>query len=122
MKCIFINVLENRYPEVVDILPENHIFSDMLRCDWLDFCYREIDGKKYTFIVDDVGLYRENPKPAVIDENLEVHLVGNVLIFGFPDNEGELTELTTDDIKAIMRRTISIKKSGAEVGHVGLLI
>ena len=122
MKGIFINVEKNRYPEVVDIEQENYIFQDYLNCDWMDFAYREIDGKKYTFIVDDTGLYKENPKPAIIDEDLDVHMVGNVLIFGFPDRDGELTGLSKEDIKSIMKHTVEIRKKGDEFAHVGLLI
>ena len=129
MKAIFLDVEKGKFPEVVDIEPENDVITKMLDCEYLDFAYLDIEGKKFTFAVDDVGLYKVAPKPAVIeaiekDGNIEydVRLVGNVLIFGYPTFEGDLTALTTEDCKLLIKHAIHVIKKENEAQNCALLI
>lgn len=129
MKAMFIDVEKGKFPEVVDINPENDLITKMLGCEYLDFAYLDIEGKKFTFAVDDVGLYKEKPKPAVIeaiekDGNIEydVRLVGNVRIFGYPTFEGDLTALTVDDCRLIIKHTIQVTNKENKAQNCALLI
>lgn len=96
---------------------ELHELYKLVECDTIDIIKRCIGGKLYALIIDDNGKICEEEKmvsaltvcddtlpPAIFNtgENdiLEI-LVGNILIAGLPDDEGELTPLTDEDVKNI---------------------
>ena len=102
MKVIFLNVLENALPVVLDIENKNEVFYKYLQCDAIDVAYRNFNGKRYTVICDDMGYFREgNLKVALFQkENKGNPIVGNVII-SKTDTFGELTDLSEDDIKNV---------------------
>ena len=121
MKAIYINVLDNEVPRVVDIAPELEDIYNLIKCDAVDFATRVINKKRFTFIADDIGLLKENPIASVINDNFKVEFVGNVLIFGYPDDYGELTGLTKQDIKDILTLQFKIYDNKKDF-HYGLII
>lgn len=105
MKVIFLNVLENALPVVLDIENKNEVFYKYLQCDAIDVVYRNFNGKSYIVICDDMGYSREgNLKVALFQkENKGYPIVGNVII-SKTDTFGELTDLSEDDIKNVFSR------------------
>lgn len=121
MKAIYINVLDNEVPRVVDINPELEDIYNLIKCDSVDFATRVINKKRFTFICDDIGLLKKKPIASVINDNFKVEFVGNVLIFGYPDDYGELTGLTKQDIKDILTLKFKIYDNKKDF-HYGLII
>lgn len=102
MKVIFLNVLENALPVVLDIENNNEVFYKYLQCDAIDVAFLKFNGKSYIVICDDMGYSREgNLKVALFQkENKGYPIVGNVII-SKTDTFGELTDLSEDDVKNV---------------------
>lgn len=81
-------------------------YYQRLYCNLIDIVYRTVGGKKYAFIVDDEGLLKDRPIASAIEpRNLitfDNALVGSLLVTGLPDEDGELTSLTDEDVANIM--------------------
>lgn len=74
-----------------------------LDCDTIDIVVRDLGGKRYDIICDDVGLLKPN-KVAIVDRDFSPMIVGNIAITN--DNGfGELTSLTDDDVEHILKCT-----------------
>lgn len=72
-----------------------------LECDCFDIAQRKIGDKYYDIFVDDIGLFKDDPRVTALTEDGEPMLVGN-LIFANHDNQGNTTSLTDEDIDNIM--------------------
>lgn len=79
-------------------------FYRLIDCDTIDIVTRKIGRRYYDIICDDNGLFADGPKISAIDDCGSIMLVGNLLIAGLHDEEGELTDLTDDDIAYIADR------------------
>lgn len=89
-------------------------FYQLLHCSSIEIVTRRIGSayrtgaygrgyRRYSIICDEEGALIEDPKISAINDYGDVMLVGSLLIVGLPDDEGELTDLTDDDIKHIRR-------------------
>ena len=80
-------------------------FYDLLRCRTIDIVTRKIGirGRAFDIICDDEGTFADDPKISAIDNLGRAMLVGALLIVGPADDDGELTSLTSGDIRLIRR-------------------
>lgn len=99
MKALNINA-KNGKIEVVDAkgLDDYYKYCD---CDIIDVVQRTIGGKVYDIVCDDEGLLKANPIISAISSKMEPMLVGNLLIFGQANFDGEFTPLTDSDVEHI---------------------
>lgn len=96
MKALLLNVYENRV-ELID--PKGlEDYYRLIGCRMIDIVNRGIKGKRFDIICDDEGTFVENPKISAIDDFGQAMLVGNLIVTGGVDSEGELTDLTEEDI------------------------
>ena len=72
-------------------------------CDVIDIVKRCIGGKYYNIICDDEGLLKENIIISAIDTERKPMLVGNLIVAGDTDDEGELLSLTDKDVDNILK-------------------
>lgn len=81
-------------------------FYNLLDCNLVEMPERKIgarNGRYYTVICDEEGLFAEQPKISAIDNMGQPMLVGNLFICNTDYENGELKSLTDDDIKYISR-------------------
>ena len=79
-------------------------YYGLIGCDCIDIVTRKIGRKVYDIIVDDEGLLKDDPIISAIDDFGRVMLVGSMIICGLADAEGELTDLSDNDIRYIKKR------------------
>ena len=79
-------------------------YYDLIHCDCIDIVTRRIGRKWYDIICDDEGTFVDDPLISAVDDFGRVMLVGNLIICGLANGEGELTDLTSNDIKYIKKR------------------
>lgn len=99
MKALLLNVQENRVEQVNPCELED--YYELIGCKTIDIANRSIAGKRYDIICDDEGLLVENHKISAIDGLGQPMLVGNLIIAGEADAEGNLTALSDADIEHI---------------------
>lgn len=95
-------------------------FYENLKCDIFDIANRNIGGKRFDIYVDDVGLFRENPKVSAVRINgndIEPMLVGNLVIANH-DAHGNTTSLSDDDISLIIDSLIGVMKYDNKIDFV----
>lgn len=66
----------------------------LIDCDVIDIVKRCIGGKYYNIICDDEGPLKENIIVSAIDTERKPMLVGNLIVAGDTDDEGELLSLS----------------------------
>ncbi|MBQ9713701.1 MAG: hypothetical protein IJV83_00070 [Clostridia bacterium] len=106
IKVLYLNVQENKRPAVMEIPSDREVFKQLIGQKELGFTSRYISGKRYTIIHDDMGRLRPLAKLSMTDSRLDAPIVGNIIITGAEDKEGDLTSLTNSDIKAIDERKL----------------
>ena len=79
----------------------------LIGCDCIDIVARKIGNKYFEIICDDEGLLKENPRISAVDKNMKPALIGNLLIAGPVDEDGELTSLSDEDISIIKDNILS---------------
>lgn len=100
MKYLLIDVINNDVRLVeADGLDD---FYKLLNCRCIDIIHRKIGDIECTLIIDDEGLLKDDPIVSAIDVNGSPCLVGNILIASAKTVDGELTELTNEDVQDIM--------------------
>lgn len=99
-KMYLIDVIDGKN-RAVDIEDSLESFYQALHCGIIDIVTRKIGGKPYAIICDDEGLFSEFPIVSAIDNDDSCMFVGNILVSGPADEEGELTELTPQDVENI---------------------
>ena len=98
-----IRLVSPTYLKEVDITPSLDEYYAAIGCDTVDFAVRDIEGRPYVFICDDVALLKDGIVATVISKSdTNRNLVGNVLVFGC-DNALEPIALTDDDIATIKK-------------------
>lgn len=80
-------------------------FYQLLHCRTIDIVKRKIGirGRAFNIVCDDEGTFVDDPRISAIDNLGRAMLVGALLIVGPADDEGELTGLTSGDIRLIRR-------------------
>lgn len=118
IKVIFLDVENGKGPEVIEIKDELDSYLQTLRIDTIDIIRRNIAGVSYQIVCDDEGLLKENPTLSAVDVNSVGQLVGNLIITGLSDGEGNLTGLNKNDVDRIMERftyTLNLNKGWGTV-------
>ena len=73
----------------------------LIDCEYDEMPCRRIKHKMMTVICDEEGLFKSMPvKSAICDDANEI-MVGNLLIAGLSDEDGNLTSLTAAEMKAV---------------------
>lgn len=101
MRGLLLNVVEDK----VRIVEANGLddYYRLMGCSVIDITQRKIAGKYYDIICDDEGLLKENPKISAITHMGQPVLVGNLIIAGEADADGNLTDLLDTDILHLYR-------------------
>ena len=87
-------------------------YYNLIGCEYVDIIHRRIGDVEVEIVLDDEGLLVENPKPSGISVDGTPMLFGNLLIAsGRVTEEGELTELTEEEIDEIMDNVATITTS-----------
>ncbi len=73
-------------------------YCRLIGCDCIEIANREIRGKRFDIICDDEGLLKAEPQVSAVNGRGEAMLVGNLIICGEADVEGNETSLTEEDI------------------------
>ena len=78
-------------------------YYKLIGCRTIDIISRSIGDVRVEIVIDDEGLFVENPKPLAISVDGTPMLFGNLLIAsGRVTEDGDLTELNQDEIEALM--------------------
>lgn len=101
MKVIYLNVLENKKAQVIDIAGELDEFYRLIKCDTIDITKRKIGENYYDIICDDEGLFAESPKISAINNLGEPMLVGNLIVCDANESTGELKSLTDEQVAEV---------------------
>lgn len=93
----------NQIARSVDAVDELDAHYSLLDCDMIEIHSIRIAGnpKTYDVIMDEEGTFKDDPKISALDIFGRPLFVGSLLITGTADEEGELTDLTDDDIDFI---------------------
>ena len=106
IKVLFLNVQENKPPEVMEIEDDIHVFYKLIGYEDMDITRRFISGKWYQIICDDCGRLRPQAKLSLCDSAMLQPIAGNIIITGAADRFGELTSLTDADVEEICDRKL----------------
>lgn len=101
-KMLFIDVTNE---DVKVVTPASyHEYHDLIGCRCFDVTRRRVGDEKreYEFICDDEGLLKSNPIISALNGS-EVMLVGNLLVAGKVDFEGDFTDITDDDVNYLKK-------------------
>ena len=89
-------------PHVVEVKKDKlNEFYKLLECDAIDIVKRKIGFNNYYIVCDDEGLLKKSIPSAIKIPSLDIALVGNLLIFGSVDDEGDLIGLNEEQQKEI---------------------
>ena len=101
MKYLVLDV-ENRVVEVVEANTLDDYYR-LIGCRCIDIVSRTIGDVRVEIIIDDEGALVNNPKVSAIDIDGAPMLFGNLLVAsGRVTEDGELTELTQEEVDEIM--------------------
>lgn len=107
MKFLFLDV-ENREVKTVEANDLEDYYR-LIGCRTIDIVSRTIGDVKVEIILDDEGALVNNPKVSAIDIDGTPMLFGNLLVAsGRVTEDGELTELTQEEIDEIMDNIATI--------------
>lgn len=101
-KALFLDTV-NKATRVVDVSTLEDYYK-LIGCRCIDIVTRKIGRKVYDIICDDEGTFVDDPLISAIDDVGRVMLVGNLIVCGLADDEGELTSLSPEDIRYIKKR------------------
>lgn len=96
MKTILLDTEGNL--SVLDIESSLENYYSHLNCHTIDMVCRGILGREFTVVCDDMGLMVDNPIPTAIYTDGSIALCGNIMIEGMPDDEGNSTGLSDEDV------------------------
>lgn len=110
MKMLLLDV-ENKKIKIVEANGLNDYYK-FIDCNYVDIIHRRIGDVEVEIVIDDEGALVENPKISAIDVTGEPMLFGNLLIAsGRVTDDGELTELTQDEVDALVDNIATITTS-----------
>lgn len=98
--------VENETASVKTIDNTLDAFYDALNCNLVEMPTRKIgvrNGRYYTIICDEEGLFTEQPKISAIDNMGQPMLVGNLFLVKNDSDDGELKGLDEADIMYLKR-------------------
>lgn len=106
MKMLLLDVYNNEVKMVeVNGLEDYYKY---IGCRCIDIVRRKIGDLTVEIVCDDAGTLVEDPKVSAIDVAGRVCLVGNLLVAGGEVKDGNLTELTEEEVEYIKEYIIEI--------------
>lgn len=97
--------VENEHVSTVEIIDDDETrleqYYKLINCSMIDIATRKIGKKYYDIVCDDCGTWKENAKISAINNLGEPQLVGNLVILGLADEEGNETSLSPEDMMNI---------------------
>ena len=106
MKMLLLDVYNNEVKMVeVNGLEDYYKY---IGCRCIDIVRRKIGDLTVEIVCDDEGTFVEDPKVSAIDVAYRVRLVGNLLVAGGEVIDGNLTELTEEEVEYIKEYIIEI--------------
>ena len=110
MKMLLLDV-KNREVKMVEA-NELDDYYRLIGCRTIDIVSRSIGDVRVEIVIDDEGALVDNPKVSAIDIDGTPMLCGNLLVAsGRVTDDGELTELTQEEIDEIMDNIATITTS-----------
>lgn len=110
MKMLFLDV-ENREVKGVEA-NELEDYYRLIGCRTIGIISRTIGDVRVEIVIDDEGALVDNPKISAIDIDGTPMLFGNLLVAsGRVTEDGELTELTEEEVDEIMDNIATITTS-----------
>ena len=111
LRVVYLDVENGKFAEERVIDDDLQEFYKLLNCNTIDIVRRMVGGVKVCIICDDEGYFNPNPKVGAHTLfNVSPPLVGNLIFAGTEDNEGNLTDLTDNEIERI--KYCCLKKVG----------
>lgn len=111
MKGLLISPEENDVLEVV--IDEDSVLDDIynaIGCRTIDVVRNiNIGGRRYDIVVDDEGLFKDEPKPAARCMDAEQVLYGNIIVLNADEKNGVWETLSDDDIENINQYIFGIR-------------
>ena len=95
-------------------------YYKLIDCETIDIVNRDINGNCYDIICDDEGTFKENPRISAIDDMWQPMLVGNLIICGTANEEGNMIDLSDKDIDFIMENIKRIPTRNYPEGNLML--
>lgn len=108
MKVIYLDVENKKKPSEMDIEDNLDVFYALIGCKTIDIVTRCIGGKIYEVIIDDEGTFKKAPVISAVNVKGEAQMVGNLIITGLADEDGDLTSLTDEDVKNIKANIVPV--------------
>ena len=103
LKVFVAHVKNNIFAERI-VKDDFKVYYQIIGCHSIDITLRRIGGKAFLVICDDEGLFDKNNQVSMADPTDKDNIiVGNVIITGLADRDGDLTSLTDEDIDLIER-------------------
>lgn len=116
MKTVFLDVLNGKDAEVIDIEDQLEAFYEKLDCRSIDIVQRKIGGKWFAVMCDEEGLFRDPQVVSAINDIGQPMFVGNLMFF-HETKDGEIIGLSDDDIDHILRHIGRIYTRTYELPH-----
>lgn len=103
LKVVYFNATSGEDPKITTINDDLQEFYRLLNCRAINIVNRIICDVPVCVICDDEGLLKENPTlSAIFYPELARAFVGNLIITGPNDLEGNLTSLSEQDAKRVL--------------------
>ena len=110
MKMLMLDV-ENKDVKMVEANGLDDYYK-FIGCEYVDIIHRQIGDVEVEIALDDEGLLVNAPKPSGISVDGTPVLFGNLIIAsGRVTDDGELTELTEEEVDEIMDNVATITTS-----------
>lgn len=107
MKFLFLDVYNNR----LEMVEANCLkdYYKLIGCRTIDIVSRKIGDIDVEIVIDDEGALVRTPKVSAVDIIGQTSLYGNLLVAsGRVTEDGELTELTQDEIDSILENVTEV--------------
>lgn len=99
MRGLLIDVINNEVKEVS--ITEYTDYYPLIQCETFDIVDRGIGDQRFNLVCDDEGLLKPDPVISVLDQADLRMLVGNIVVTGPVDINGDLESLSDQDIQLI---------------------
>ena len=104
IQVIYVNVDKGTKPQIKLIEDDYDMCRKLIKCNNMEMPQRQINGKYFTIICDEEGRLKDNPIISACSHKGEPMIVGNLIITGLPNEDGDLTGLSDDDVLLIMSK------------------
>ena len=99
---MYSNVQDNEPPKVIEIEDELDNYYKLLKCDNIEIVQRQVGFNTYCFVIDGCGRLKAKQRTSSMSLlDIRYGIVGNLIVTGLSDEEGNLTSLTPAQIKEL---------------------